>query len=396
MVIPDSYRGREQALIKHTLLRQYLERLFMIIGQSEEDICYVDCFAGPWQNGGANLQDTSIAISLDIMEKCRRSLAGLSRNVRFRALFVERNRESYDRLRTFLQRPNWPDIERHAVHGEFYDLRQTILEWCGTSCFTFFFVDPTGWKDGVEIPTLRPLLERGNSEFLITFMSDFILRFHAQGAFEAQMEQIFGQIPDTSGMFPEERERYLTQLYLDHLKGCQSHDRGRPRAAYVKVLYPHRDRTMYNLVYLTRHPLGIVVFMTESEKIDGVQKTIRARAKQNRRIGKTGQGELFDAASMEYNTDRSVDLTEVKEYWLDQLSLTPRRFGIEELASMLEETGWFISEFQRAFGELQLEKRVTNLDARRMRPIHVVHFDSNAHSGEYLARIGSDEQSDVD
>jgi hypothetical protein len=51
MKIPEHYKGREQAYIKHTLLKSYLERLFMIIGQSATRICYVDCFAGPWQEG---------------------------------------------------------------------------------------------------------------------------------------------------------------------------------------------------------------------------------------------------------------------------------------------------------------------------------------------------------
>jgi hypothetical protein len=35
MEIPASYKGREQAFVKHTLLRAYLERLFMIVGQHE-------------------------------------------------------------------------------------------------------------------------------------------------------------------------------------------------------------------------------------------------------------------------------------------------------------------------------------------------------------------------
>jgi hypothetical protein len=44
---PDDYIGREQTFIKHTLLKAYLERLFMIVGKYQESISYVDCFAGP-------------------------------------------------------------------------------------------------------------------------------------------------------------------------------------------------------------------------------------------------------------------------------------------------------------------------------------------------------------
>ncbi len=34
MKVPESYRNREQAYVKHHLLQTYLERLFMIIGQT--------------------------------------------------------------------------------------------------------------------------------------------------------------------------------------------------------------------------------------------------------------------------------------------------------------------------------------------------------------------------
>ena len=68
------------------------------------------------------------------------------------------------------------------------------------------------------------------------------------------------------------------------------------------------------------------------------------------------------------------DLSEVKEYWLKRLSYEPRIFRIEELAEMLDDKGWFISEFQRAFLELMSEGKVENIDAPRRRPKHAVHF----------------------
>jgi len=53
--VPAAYEGREHAFIKHQLLRAYLEKLFLIIGMSSTrigitEICYVDCFAGPWSH----------------------------------------------------------------------------------------------------------------------------------------------------------------------------------------------------------------------------------------------------------------------------------------------------------------------------------------------------------
>ncbi len=385
MKISCYYKGKEQSFIKHRLLETYLERLFMIIGQHENRIRYVDCFAGPWKAETDDLKDTSIAISLSIMKSCHESLRKQGKNIRFKALFIEKNIESYKRLDSFLKKESTEEVSAESLHGDFYSLRSDILRWCGNDDFTFFFIDPTGWKDVVEIDTLRPLLQRRRSEYLINFMFYSILRVHNQTIFEEHIIRIFGEIPDTNGMTPLEREEYLLYLYRAHLKKAQPDiENKKSRSAYVKILDPYKDRTKYNLVYLTRHPLGIKVFMEASEKLDLVQKFVRAKVKQERRIDKSGQKELFPAEINIANEDK-VDLSDVKDYWLSKLSFKPKRFGIEELADMLEETDWFISDFQKAFNELISEGQVKNLDASRKRPVHAVHFDK----GELLKRLNS-------
>lgn len=383
MKISSHYKGKEQSFIKHRLLKTYLERLFMIIGQYENRIRYVDCFAGPWKTESDNLKDTSIAISLDIMKGCHESLKKHGRNVQFKALFIEKNRESYKTLNSFLDKESTNEVCAESLHGDFYSLRSDILRWCGNDDFTFFFIDPTGWKDVVEIDTLRPLLQRRRSEYLINFMLYSILRVHNQTIFEEHMIRIFGEIPDTNGMTPLEREEYLLYLYRAHLKKAQPDiENKKSRSAYVKILDPYKDQTKYDLVYLTRHPLGIKVFMEASEKLDLVQKFVRAKVKQERRIDKSGQKELFPVEINIANEDK-VDLSDVKDYWLSKLSFKPKRFGIEELADMLEETDWFISDLQKAFKELIKDGKAENCHAKRVRPKHVVHFEKN----ESLKRV---------
>lgn len=382
-MIPKHYHGREHAYVKHQLLKTYLERLFMIIGQNERSICYVDCFAGPWHEGSEDLADTSIAISLRIMKKCFAGLKERGRDVSFRALFVEKNQEAFNKLEAFLVEDEWAEIDTNALNGEFYHLRDNILQWCGSVDFVFFFIDPTGWRHVVEIPTLLPLLQRKKSEFLITFMFDFLLRFHSLHDFEKQMQEIFGIVPETTGMSPQEKEAYLVNLYINHLKAAQKRMWPSPRCAYVKILDPYKDRTKYDLVYLTRHAMGIKVFMEASEKLDIVQRKVRAQAKQAKRIKNTGQGELFPADAILKDKQDKVDISDVEKYWLSKLTNKPKYFGIEELANMLEETGWFIGDFQQAFSSLLDEGKVRNLDAKRKRPVHAVHFDE----GEYLEKV---------
>ena len=373
----EQYRGREQTYFKHRLLEAYLERLFMIVGQHAPSICYVDCFAGPWEEQGENLGDTSIAKSLDIINKCRNGLLRRHKNVRFRALFIEQKSKSFQKLEDYLAGRKHEGTEIKALNGSFHELIPEILDWCAPRDFVFFFVDPKGWKHAVELPTLTPLLKRPNSEFLINFMYDFLSRTVPQAKFQEEIRHIFGMVPQAQGMSPEQREAYLVALYRDNLKQILPDGGKKPRTASVKVLKPTKDRTLYHLVYLTRHHLGIVKFMEESEKLDLVQRKARAAAKQDARVRRSRQMEMFTAADQVRQEGDGQDIAGVEEYWLNRLKFIPERYGMEELADMLEKTGWFESDFQKAFGELTRKGLVQNLDGTPRRRTKFIHFDSN-------------------
>ena len=388
MKIPAQYRGREQALIKHQLLETYLYKLFMIVGQNQPTVSYVDCFAGPWQEASTDMSDTSIGRSLSTMKSCLESLRDMGHNIRFRALFVEKDAAAFHRLKGYLDSLDTP-VETESYHGEFYNVRHKILDWCGPAGFTFFFVDPLGWKNIVEVPTLEPFLQRPNSEFLINFMFEFILRAHDIPLHEKDMIAIFGKIPQTDGMTPNQKESYLVNLYRENLKRVQPLRGDKPRSVTVPIQRPDKDRTLYHLVYLTRHPLGIVKFMEASEPLYFVQKAVRIQAKYDKKIETTGQGELFGALENVKVEQGSIPISVVKEYWLKKLASQPQLFGIDKLADMMEETGWFESNFQEAFHELQQEGKARNHDdaenSRRRKKF--VHFDANRSNGERLAKV---------
>lgn len=90
-IIPMAYVGREQAYIKHLLLDGYLERLLYIVGWSadllgHDEIIFVDCFAGPWQDESNDLGSTSIAISMNLLSKVQYALKAVNKPVKFRAV----------------------------------------------------------------------------------------------------------------------------------------------------------------------------------------------------------------------------------------------------------------------------------------------------------------------
>lgn len=184
--IPEIYEGRVPALVKHTLLKSYLEKLVLIIGMSgrivgKAEICYVDCFAGPWGSDDEDLDGTSIALSLQTLAACKAELATLGVDATIRALYIEKDKKAFHKLSDFLVNRATSDINHECRFGDFVELRADILTWCGSSAFTFFFIDPKGWTP-IVIDVLEPLLRRPRSEFLINFIYDFInqgcCRFH--------------------------------------------------------------------------------------------------------------------------------------------------------------------------------------------------------------------------
>ncbi|NKB76685.1 MAG: three-Cys-motif partner protein TcmP [Gammaproteobacteria bacterium] len=241
--LPDDYIGREQAYIKHKILESYLKRLFMIVGRSKADVInFVDCFAGPWQEGDKFLADTSIGIALKQMESCKKQLdATFGRNVKFRALFIEKEEKPYTRLKTFLSENHYPTIVAECIHGEYAKSSEEIVNWCKEG-FTFFFVDPKGW---LNVSDLRPFLAIRNSEFLVNLMYDFINRFVTQFDQKDRMSDIFGETPDfLQDALPEERQSKLLTLFRKNLN--KTYD---GRSAFVRIEKPGHNRILYYLVW---------------------------------------------------------------------------------------------------------------------------------------------------
>ncbi len=72
---------------------------------------------------------------------------------------------------------------------------------------------------------------------------------------------------------------------------------------------------------------------------------------------------------------------------MKNLAPEPQYFGLAELADMLEETGWFEGDFQKAFGELLSEGKVESLDMGTKRRSRFVPFDADRNKGERLRKL---------
>jgi three-Cys-motif partner protein len=380
MEIDHTYRGREHSLIKHELLKGYLQKLLLIVGTSgTREITYVDCFAGPWGSEDESLDGTSIAISLGILKGVQDTLAAPPYSIpslKLRAIYVEKAERRYQRLASYLTTNAPPSIECHALYGDYSDLQDDILRLCGNG-FAFFFIDPKGWKD-VTIPKLRKLAARPRSELLINFMYDFFNRFIDLPSLNNQVTDMLGKLDESdrqtlAARLPKDRAAWVVNRYRECLKAAAGTEgREKPRAYHAIVKDKDKDRTKYHMVYVTRHPKGIVVFAEQSEKVDFIQRVVRIQTARER----SGQGGLFaPEQEAEQIDDGRVGLDIVEDYWLKLLDTEARAFDEAVLADMLESQGWQISDFQQAFGRLQAAGKVENIDARGSRKKHFVYFD---------------------
>lgn len=377
--IPETYDGREQAIIKHRLLESYLLKLFMIVGAGRKnksiELCYVDCFAGPWSGATDSLEGTSIAVSLNTLDQCRQKLGELGTNAKIRALYVEKDPTRYARLEAHLKARTPSGIRADPLLGDFVKLRQKILDWCGGNAFAFFFIDPKGWKD-VGIETLRLMLQRPRSEFLINFAYMYVNRTISMADWQDRMVALLGKAIDLDSLAPEEREQRIVNAYRSSLKECLPSDY-QARSAYVRVLDPNRNRPKYHLVYVTSHPRGVIEFMEISDHVDLVQKQVRATKQEQRRAQKTGIEDMFGAETLINPAKGHASAKDVDQYWIDYLRNGFRHIAAAEFADILEETNWFPSDLQASLIRLIASGRVVNLDAPRPRPKTPLHWKEN-------------------
>ena len=377
MEIDKYYEGREHSAIKHELLKSYLEKLLFIIGISGvKEITYVECFAGPWGDESKDLAGTSIAISLDKIKLVKEGLASHKiEGTTFRTIYVEEQRKRYKKLKSYLDENCPADIGHHALHGDYAVLQDDILNCCGKG-FTFFFIDPKGWTD-VGMPKLSKLLQRSNSEFLITFMYDPLNRFLSKDKLREQVSQLLGEIDEQwitnlQSMEPKKREEEVVRRYRDQLVSTMGGTgANKPRSFHATVLNKDKNKTIYHMVYLTRHPKGIIEFSRISEKVEIFQRRVR----HERRDKDVGQMNLIPITDSDLRDQFAADIEDVKQFWMDHLSSKPTAYNEANLADWLEQTGWLESDFQSVFKELLDEGKVENLDMQRKRRTRFVHFD---------------------
>ncbi|MBM4440822.1 MAG: three-Cys-motif partner protein TcmP [Candidatus Rokubacteria bacterium] len=286
----DYYRGREQTYLKHFFLERYLERVTYNIGSFAKDFVYVDGFSGPWKSD-ETLQDTSFMIAIEKLREVRAGLATGGKTPRIRCLFIESDAAAFRALDKVVQ--SVTDIEIRAIHGQFEAAIPEFLRFVGTA-FALVFIDPTGWS-GFGLKRIAAILQHRPGEVLVNFMFDHINRFleDSRPEISASFTELFGGPGwEIATKATARREDSIVEFYRERMRTAGSF----AHVTSTRILKPTADRAYFYLIYGTRHPKGLREFRAVEKQAVEEQERVRLAAKQDNRVERSGQNELFAAA----------------------------------------------------------------------------------------------------
>jgi three-Cys-motif partner protein len=292
--VPEEYRGREQSLLKHRVLYEYLlawaHKLGSVARRRRVRLCYVDGFAGPWKSKSESLDDTSIAIGLRALEAAAQTWRDRGAQIDIDAAFVEADPIAFAELDRFLKGRKGA-VHTVAYPGEFGALVPELQNWLGGDA-ALIFVDPTGWK-GAAMRFIAPLVaEQPRRDVLVNVMFDHINRFKddPRAFLREQMRDFFGlgdsDLPDA---LAEEELFALYRAKLKELCGVQY-------AADLAIRHPTDDRTKFRLVVGGKNPAVLELFREIEKTVIGKEAAVvREKASTRKHTDRTGQLPLLEA-----------------------------------------------------------------------------------------------------
>ncbi len=279
--------GREQAYVKHYLLKKYLSSWAYIIGGSAWDsLVFVDGFAGPWGAKHEEFADASFGIAVRALNE---AIDGLFKTrqivIRGLCIFVETKPKPFARLDRFAKENSTESVRAIALRGRFIENISAIdaqIAALGTNPFKFVFLDQKGWA-ATPMSKLKPFLRERPCEVLFNLMTSFLTRFVDARGRESSYHELFGRpgvlerirgLPKGTG----EREEAAVQEYCKSLKGIC-------RFRYVSqavILDPTKEKVRYHLVFATNNLRGIEVFKNAEKEAIKTQDDIRNETKAKR------------------------------------------------------------------------------------------------------------------
>ncbi|MEN6293381.1 MAG: three-Cys-motif partner protein TcmP [Methanobacterium sp.] len=246
---------------KHAILERYLQAWYPILSSAHKRINYIDGFAGPGEYASGEKGSPVIAIETAINHKLN-----LDSEISF--LFIEKDNDRAEHLKTVLNRISMPDKFKHEVIcGRFDDViihqldqfeaKKEYLAPC------FAFIDPFGYKD-TPFTVIKCLMSFKRCEVLITFMSGFVNRFKNKDEFHEHLNLLFGTTNWKSEILNNDHdtiEKAIVEFYQNRLLGVAQY----VRSFEMKSKY---NQPIYRLVFATNDYEGLKKMKESMWKVD--------------------------------------------------------------------------------------------------------------------------------
>jgi three-Cys-motif partner protein len=250
---PRKWDYTEHARAKHAIQWTYLGAWLAILGSRHRTLLLFDGFAGRGRyNDG---QDGSPIL---FWKRAKEAVEqGRPREVRIRC--NELNRNNFQNLQDEVAKLSFPGVTISCQRAKFEDAADeaaALLEQQGRSVPpSFWTADPFGFA-GVPLGTIRRIMSLDRAEVLITFMVRDMRRFLDQDNFEAPLTEFFGGDAWRDCIDrreAEEREQCLLLRYSELVRSGGVAKYATP----FRVFEDERRQTLYYLVHLSNHPLGM-------------------------------------------------------------------------------------------------------------------------------------------
>lgn len=305
MLDPRWYEGREQALVKHTFLDNYMPAQIPKVVSWADEFAYVDLFAGPWQSKSGDYADTSFGIALRHMTEAQAMQARIGRSVKMVAHLVEKDPANYAELTEAVKR--FPTVDVHCYSGVAEQHAAAIAKHISARAFRFVVIDPKGVPD---VRKFKCLIKPRNTEVLLNFMFQFANRFAGSHDRMPTLESWLGGLSDEEGSwrrdFAELRGHHREVAITERARQTLRRFGGYRYAPALTVDETASERPLYKLIYLSRHPVGLRVFRDAHLKALEAQATYKSARKAESRRQKTGMDDLFAGPSTMDPGERSA------------------------------------------------------------------------------------------
>jgi len=249
---PRKWEYSEHTRAKHEILTRYLGAWYSILGSSRaRRLVILDGFAGRAQYTGGESGSPVL-----IYEAAVRAIErGVAQQISI--LCSEANPFNFASLEAVKSRlPPCGGVEIRTQQQEFAVAAMPVAKWLAEqrgTIPTFALVDPFGFT-GVPLAVIRALMSVDHVEVLLTFMARDMSRFLTLDTAEETLDEFFGGDVWRACVDPDEEARTegLLLRYRDVV---------RPDIALYatpfRVFEDERQTTLYYLVHLTNHPLGM-------------------------------------------------------------------------------------------------------------------------------------------